>query len=85
MEGEPWQRLAQAVGATWPDAVLSPYLMLAASDAYHYAAISEHVYRFCPMEMTKEERGLIHGNDERIPVEKLARMVQFYLRIMRAS
>jgi len=26
---------------------------------------------------------MIHGNDERVPVDKLVRTVQFYVRLMR--
>ncbi|MCL1796155.1 MAG: M20/M25/M40 family metallo-hydrolase [Clostridia bacterium] len=82
-DGEPWQRLCDVIAATWPEAVVSPYLMVAASDSYHFARISSGVYRFSAMALSKEERGMIHGNDERVPVEKLARTVQFYVRLMR--
>ena len=82
-EGEAWERLRSAVVRTWPEAIFSPYLMIAGSDSRHYCRISDHVYRFCPMAMTKEERAGIHGNDEHIPVEKVKTTVQFYLRLMR--
>ncbi len=65
--GEAWERIERAVRQTWPEALVSPYLMLACSDSRHYPAISEHVYRFSAMALTKEERESIHGNDERIP------------------
>lgn len=84
-EGEAWDRLQAAIGQTWPDAIVSPYLMVAASDARHYAEISEHVYRFSAMALSKQERGLIHGNDERVPVQTLHRTVRFYIRLMGMS
>lgn len=80
---EQYASLAQAVKDTWPQALVSPYLMLACSDARHYAKISEYVYRFSAMALSKEERGMIHGNNERIPVETIHKVVEFYLRIMR--
>ena len=34
-------------------------------------------------ELTKEERAGIHGHDEHIPLEKIIKTVQFYVRLMR--
>ncbi len=78
-----WKRVASAVASTWKGCLVSPYLMVQCSDSRHYGRISDKVYRFSAMDLTAEERGTIHGNNESIRIETLHRAVEFYIRLMR--
>lgn len=80
---EAWQKVSASIREVWSDVIVSPYLMLAASDSRHFCEISENVLRFSAMTLSKEERGLIHGNDERITVKAILETVSFYKALIR--
>ena len=78
-----WDKVASAVAETWRGCIVAPYLMVQCSDSRHYGRISDHVYRFSAMDLSAEERATIHGNNERIRLDCIARAVEFYIRLMK--
>lgn len=82
-DSEAFRKVEKAIKGTWGDIIVSPYLMFAASDSRHYGRISPYVYRFSPMELTKDDRERIHGNDERILLKSINDIVEFYIRLIK--
>ena len=81
----PFKLIERAVREVFPNALVAPSLMLAASDARHFDDISDHSYRFMPIRFKSEDLARVHGNDERIPVDQLADMVRFYHRLLQTA
>lgn len=74
--------ITEAVAASYPDAVTVPYIMMAASDSRHYHRFCDSVYRFAPLAMTAEQRGGIHGVDERVEIDALERGERFHRHLL---
>lgn len=76
--GRAWEIIKSTISKVYPRAIVTPYVMLGASDSRHFAQISNHVYRFSPFEMSAVERGTLHAKNERIRVEKFWNGIRFY-------
>lgn len=83
LDDERWALVSGAVTHAYPDAVVAPYTMLAASDARHVARIAPAVYRFSPLRMTAAQRSSIHGVDENVAASSLVAGVRFYRHLLR--
>lgn len=62
--------------------VVAPYLVPGATDSRYYADATDHVYRFLPYTLTPDDRGLIHGTNERISIEDYRTVIRFYLQLL---
>lgn len=77
-----WDLLQNAIHATWPEAVVTPYLMVASTDSRHWRDICPNVYRFSAKCVTGAEKATVHGNNERIRVENTVNAAKFFVRLM---
>lgn len=73
-----FRQLAGVVKTTFPQAIVSPYLVLGATDARHFTGISTHVYRFNPILLRSEDLPRIHGINERVGMSDYLTAIQFY-------
>jgi carboxypeptidase PM20D1 len=79
-----FQAIERAIAHVFPGVVIVPGLVLGATDSRHYAPLGCPCYRFMPMWARPEDLNRAHGVDERIAVEHYARVVEFYVQVIRA-
>lgn len=80
---DPGFDLMEAVIAeVFPDAICTPYVMMAATDSRHFTAIADRVYRFAPFRMSKQQRATIHAADEHIGINDFLAGITWYRRLI---
>jgi carboxypeptidase PM20D1 len=79
---EAFELLETTITEVFPDAVPSPYVMMAATDSRFFTAICPRVYRFAPFRMTKAQRESIHSYDEHLGVDAFLDGVRWYTRLL---
>ncbi|MDR0848688.1 MAG: M20/M25/M40 family metallo-hydrolase [Propionibacteriaceae bacterium] len=82
--GPAWDALVAAVRESYPDAVASPYVMMAATDSRHFHKYAPRVYRFAPLAMNAAQRATVHGVDEWVEIDSLERGTVFYRSLITA-
>lgn len=74
--------LSRAVAASYPDAVVTPYIQTGATDSRHFTSISPAVYRFSPLLMDAGDRATLHAVNERVRISSLGSGVVFYRELL---
>jgi carboxypeptidase PM20D1 len=82
-DSEQFALIERTIREVFPDTVVAPYLVLAATDARHFQDLTEHVYRFMPFLLSRDDLKGIHGTNERVSVEAFVKAVDFYVRLVR--
>ncbi|MEM7103524.1 MAG: M20 family peptidase [Bacteroidota bacterium] len=84
-KGFGFQVIQTTLKEIFPDVVVAPSLVIAATDSRHYKIVSNNIYRFTPVQLTFDEIAGIHGINERISVENYRQSVRFFYQLMKNS
>ena len=82
IDDEAFSLLEATIEEVFPDAVATPYVMMAATDSRFFTEICDRVYRFAPLRMTKRQREAIHSHNEHLRVDALADGVTWFERLL---
>ena len=80
-----YQLVEGAIRSTMPDAVVAPYVILAATDSRSFSAICPNVFRFSPARVGRADIARVHGLNERVSVDNLGEIVTFYTTLIRSA
>ena len=75
--------IKDCVAKVYPGVAAAPYVMNAATDSRHFAAICDEVYRFAGFVFSDEQRASIHSANEYMPVDSYLKGVDFYTEFLR--
>jgi carboxypeptidase PM20D1 len=73
-----WNSLVAALARVYPEAYAAPFVFTMATDSRHYRELCPCIYRFNPVVLKRAGLEMIHGVDERIPIDGLVKLVEFY-------
>jgi carboxypeptidase PM20D1 len=77
-----YRTLNRTIREVFPDALVAPGLMVAATDSIHYGEISDHIFKFSPVRANAEDLKRFHGTNERLSVANYADAIRFYHRLI---
>jgi carboxypeptidase PM20D1 len=82
-DGTGYRAIEEAVRQTFPDAIVAPGLMTAATDSRHMSLVSDQVFRFSPFRAKGEDLARFHGTNERLAISNYGEMIRFYHQLLR--
>ncbi len=80
--GEAFDLVKATIAKTFPEAIVTSYLMFGATDARRYQNLCKHIYRFTPAQMDRSEVARMHAPDERIHTDNVQKAVAFFLSLL---
>jgi len=80
-----YRLVSRTIREVFPETIVAPGLMVAATDARHMQPVAEQILRFSPVRTTDDDLLRFHGTNERISTANYAEMIAFYHRLIGAA
>ena len=77
-----YQLVNRTIREIFPETLVAPGLMIAATDSRRFVPVSDQILKFSPVRAKKEDMTRFHGTNERISEANLVEMVRFYHRFL---
>ncbi|MEM1233714.1 MAG: M20 family peptidase [Pseudomonadota bacterium] len=77
-EADGFRVIRATTEAVYGDVIVSPGVTIAATDVRHYGVLADDAYRFVPLLFGPSDVARLHGDNERVGVAEMAKLVQAY-------
>jgi carboxypeptidase PM20D1 len=85
MESMGYRLIEQTIRTMQNDTLVAPYLVQGGTDAKHFTALSDSIYRFMMVELNPKTLKQFHGVNEQIPIKDYLSAIQFYGELIKQS
>jgi len=74
--------IQRSVREVFPEAVVAPSLVIAITDTRYFNKLSDNIFRFTPVLLTRQDLDRIHGLNERLSIKAYKDAIRFYKQIL---
>jgi carboxypeptidase PM20D1 len=85
VDGPAWAIVERSIRQIYTDAIIAPYLVIAATDSRYYRDLTPNVYRFAALRAHASDAGRAHGTNERVSVQAYLEGIHFIAQLLRNS
>lgn len=80
-----FRHIHRTIRRCFPDVMVSPNLVIGATDSRYYKNITSNIFRFMPVRINDEDLKRMHGTNERISIADFKNVVGFYMALVKGS
>ncbi|GMH65162.1 hypothetical protein TrST_g3445 [Triparma strigata] len=84
LKSDAWRWIKESVGEVFNNPI-APSVMVGNTDTRWYWDLTEDIYRFSPVELDIKDVKMFHGLNERLSVEGMSGIVQYYKKLIEKS
>lgn len=70
--------LESVINEVFPDVIVSPFLLVAGTDARRFTDVANNIFRFAPIDLDQVQYASVHGANEHIKILNVGQCVCFY-------
>ncbi len=78
-----YRLIERTIREQFPEVLVAPGLVIAATDSRHMSAVADDIYRYSPVRAKPSDLARFHGTDERMGTANYAELIRFYGALIR--